>query len=182
MQKAQRIFRFAPSPNGELHLGHAYSALLNKNLARACGGKLLLRIEDIDTVRCTPKLEHQMLKDLEWIGFEWDETPRRQSDHFDEYRNALKVLLDAGLLYPSVMSRKQIASEIAKIEEAGKPWHRDPDGSPRYPGNERELSNVEQRNVIDGNTPYSLRLDMTRALAVCSTGLSWQEYQSGSVS
>ncbi|MEO0911128.1 MAG: glutamate--tRNA ligase family protein, partial [Pseudomonadota bacterium] len=78
------VFRFAPSSNGELHLGHAYSALLNQKMAHEYGGKLLLRIEDIDTVRCTPELEAKMLEDLEWLGLQWDETPRRQSEHFDE--------------------------------------------------------------------------------------------------
>ena len=83
------VFRFAPSPNGELHLGHAYSALLNPELARAAGGRLLLRIEDIDTTRCTPEFEAGIFRDLEWLGIDWEEPVRRQSEHFAEYRAML---------------------------------------------------------------------------------------------
>src|SRR5205823_11664604 len=89
---AQPIFRFAPSPNGYLHLGHALSALLNHDMARAAGGRLLLRIEDIDAARCRPQYEEAIYQDLAWLGLEWDEPVRRQSSHFDEYRAALARL------------------------------------------------------------------------------------------
>ena len=84
-----RIFRFAPSPNGYLHLGHAYSALLNADMARGCGGRLLLRIEDIDTARCRPEYETAIYEDLGWLGISWQTPVRRQSEHFDDYQAAL---------------------------------------------------------------------------------------------
>ncbi|TIW30431.1 MAG: tRNA glutamyl-Q(34) synthetase GluQRS, partial [Mesorhizobium sp.] len=86
-------FRFAPSPNGELHLGHAYSALLNQKLARATGGRLLLRIEDIDTTRCTPEFEAGIFRDLKWLGLGWEEPVRRQSDDFADYQAVLDRLI-----------------------------------------------------------------------------------------
>jgi len=165
-------FRFAPSPNGELHLGHAYSALLNLKMARDVEGKMLLRIEDIDTVRCTPELEKQMLEDLEWIGFEWDEEPIRQSARFDIYQEALDQLMDQELLYPTILSR----SEIKKlVSEKGESWPRDPDGAPFYPGSERGLSADEQTAILGADTPYTLRLDMTKTLSKNTIELFWVE-------
>jgi len=166
------IFRFAPSPNGELHLGHAYSALLNLKMARDVSGKMLLRIEDIDTVRCTPELEKQMLEDLEWIGFEWDEEPIRQSARFDIYQEALDQLMDQELLYPTILSR----SEIKKlVSEKGGSWPRDPDGAPFYPGSERGLSADEQTAILGADTPYTLRLDMAKTLSKNTIELFWVE-------
>ena len=179
MSEKQRVFRFAPSPNGELHLGHAYCALLNKKLARACEGKLLLRIENIDTARCTPELEHQMLKDLEWIGFEWDEPPRRQSDHFEDYRDALEILKQKNLVYPSLLSRKEIRDMIAGAQSAGTNWPRDPDGVPLYPGKERTLSATRKETIITGEQPYSFRLDMAKALSQYDQKLAWFENDQG---
>src|ERR1700753_919459 len=103
------VFRFAPSPNGFLHLGHAYSALLNFDLARASGGRLLLRIEDIDPTRCRPEFEAAIYEDIGWLGINWEMPVRRQSEHLGEYRAALDKLLAAGLLYPSFESRAEIA-------------------------------------------------------------------------
>ncbi|MDJ0614662.1 MAG: tRNA glutamyl-Q(34) synthetase GluQRS [Rhizobiaceae bacterium] len=168
MPDPKRVFRFAPSPNGELHLGHAYSALLNLKLARAAEGKCLLRIEDIDTARCTPELEKQMLEDLEWIGFEWDEEPRRQSQQFEFYRSALKRLEEQKLLYPSILSRSEIRQKVAEKEADGNRWPRDPDGSPIYPGDERFLDAEEQRSIIASGERYALRLDMESAVGVSS--------------
>ncbi|MEL6436014.1 MAG: tRNA glutamyl-Q(34) synthetase GluQRS [Pseudomonadota bacterium] len=128
------VFRFAPSPNGHLHLGHAFSALLNHDLAAEVGGRLLLRIEDIDTVRCTPQLERDMLEDLAWLGVDWEQPVRRQSDHFDDYQAALQDLVDAGVAYPSALSRGDV-KRIVEVEEAqGIEWPRDPDGAPLFPG------------------------------------------------
>lgn len=172
------VFRFAPSPNGYLHVGHAYSALLNLKMAREMNGKCLLRIDDIDTQRCTPELEAQMLRDLEWIGFEWDETPRRQSDHFDEYRNAVDVLDKLKLLYPSTLSRGEIKKIIKQRRDADEPCPIDPDGSPLYPGNERELNKSQHDQIIKSGTPYSLRLDMRKALEYYKTDLNWTEISS----
>jgi glutamyl-Q tRNA(Asp) synthetase len=95
------MFRFAPSPNGYLHLGHALSALENSDRARAAGGRLLLRIEDIDAARCRPEFEAAIYEDLAWLGLAWEEPVRRQSEHLDDYRAVLDRLTRAGLLYPS---------------------------------------------------------------------------------
>lgn len=169
------VFRFAPSPNGHLHMGHAYSALLNQKMAREAGGKLLLRIEDIDTQRCTPELETQMLHDLEWIGFEWDEKPRRQSEHFDDYAQALETLNALGLIYPSNLSRKQIKTMIAEKEMAGLNWPKDPDGTPVYPGNERELSKATHAKIISESKTYALRLNMQKSIQYLETIIGWNE-------
>ncbi len=169
------IFRFAPSPNGELHLGHTYSALLNLKLAREMNGLCLLRIEDIDTVRCTPELEQQMLQDLEWIGFEWDGEPRRQSEHFEEYQSALNTLIDHGLVYPSILSRSQAKRLVKEAEQNGQSWPRDPEGMPLFPGNEKTFNSAKQAEIINSGAPYSLRLDMEKASAGVREPLTWQE-------
>jgi glutamyl-Q tRNA(Asp) synthetase len=95
-----RILRFAPSPNGHLHLGHAHSALLNQDMTRELGGRLLLRIEDIDATRCRPAYEAAIVEDLHWLGVTWEVEVRRQSAHFDDYQAALSKLEAAGLVYP----------------------------------------------------------------------------------
>lgn len=168
-------FRFAPSPNGHLHLGHAYSALLNLKMARDSGGKCLLRIEDIDTQRCTPELELQMLKDLEWIGFEWDEEPRRQSLHFEEYREALNRLNSQKLLYPSFMSRSEIKKLIQSKEVTQGDWPRDPDGSPLYPGTERNWPEEKRKELMAQSKDFALRLDMQKATSKTGTKITWNE-------
>ena len=104
------VFRFAPSPNGHLHLGHALSALLNHHLARAAGGRMLLRIEDIDRERCRPEYEQAIYDDLAWLGIAWEQPVRRQSEHFDAYRDALAKLTEQGLVYPSFESRSEITA------------------------------------------------------------------------
>src|SRR5437016_4266475 len=125
-------FRFAPSPNGYLHLGHALSALINHDLARAAGARLLLRIEDIDRTRCRPAYEAAIFEDLGWLGVNWDGPVRRQSEHFDAYRAALDQLVAAELVYPAFESRAEIARLVAAREKLA-PWPRDPDGAPLYP-------------------------------------------------
>ena len=117
----QPVFRFAPSPNGYLHLGHALSALLNFDLAHAAGGSLLLRIEDIDTARCRPEYETAIYEDLAWLGIRWEMSVRRQSEHFDAYAGALARLARKGLIYPSFESRGEILRMIAE-HEAARPW------------------------------------------------------------
>src|ERR1700750_511607 len=107
------VFRFAPSPNGYLHLGHAYSALLNFNLARRSGGRFLLRVEDIDPTRCRPEFEAAICQDLAWLGIAWEQPVRRQSEHFDWYRDALQRLTAQGLIYPAFESRAEIAKLVA---------------------------------------------------------------------
>jgi len=169
------VFRFAPSPNGYLHLGHAYSALLNQKLARQFGGRLLLRIEDIDTARCTQELEAQMLRDLEWIGFEWDGIPRRQSEHFDEYMDALEKLKESELVYPSLMSRGEIRQFVSDFETDQKKWPRDPDGAAVYPGQERNLEPEEMQEIMAGGKQYALRLNMEKACGQVNHKLFWNE-------
>ena len=118
--------RFAPSPTGLLHLGHAHSALLAWRLARQGHGRFLLRIEDIDETRCRPDFADAIVEDLAWLGLDWDGPVRRQSQHFDDYRAALERLDGAGLLYPCFCTRADIRSEIAR---AGAAPH-GPDGVP----------------------------------------------------
>src|SRR3954451_11321177 len=127
------VFRFAPSPNGYLHLGHAYSALLNFDLARRSGGRFLLRIEDIDITRCRPEFEAAIFEDLGWLGIEWETPVRRQSEHLAVYREAVAKLAAEGLIYRAFESRAEIARLVAE-RDANAPWPRDPDGVPLYPG------------------------------------------------
>jgi glutamyl-Q tRNA(Asp) synthetase len=159
------VFRFAPSPNGYLHLGHAYSALLNADLAHAAGGRLLLRIEDIDETRCRPEYGAAIYEDLRWLGLTWDEPVRRQSEHYDDYRATLAKLEGLGLIYPSFESRAEITRTAAG---------RDPDGGPLYSGAGKSLSTAERQRRIEAGEPYALRLDMNAAMA--RTGaLQWNE-------
>jgi glutamyl-Q tRNA(Asp) synthetase len=167
----QPVFRFAPSPNGYLHLGHAYSALLNAQMARASGGRFLLRIEDIDTARCRPEYESAICEDLAWLGISWEEPVRRQSEHFDAYAQALRTL--DSLLYPSFESRGEIARLVAERKGQGS-WPRDPDGAPLYPGTARSLPEAERRRRMSMGEPYALRLDMAEAVAQAGP-LAWNE-------
>ncbi len=165
------VFRFAPSPNGYLHLGHALSALINFEMARATGGRFLLRIEDIDTTRCRPHYEDAIYEDLAWLGLTWEEPVRRQSAHLDDYRAALTQLDD--LVYPSFETRGEIARLVAERDRHAR-WPRDPDGAPLYPGDGRALSAAERRRRMAADEPYALRLDM--AAAIARTGpLTWVE-------
>jgi glutamyl-Q tRNA(Asp) synthetase len=171
------VFRFAPSPNGYLHLGHAYSALLNFDLARRSGGRFLLRIEDIDATRCRPEFESAMYEDLAWLGISWETPVRRQSLHFADYRAAVERLSAQGLIYPSFESRAKIARGVAGREARG-PWPRDPDGAPLYPGDAKMLSSSERIRLIESGVPYALRLDMEAACARAGT-LGWTEHGEG---
>src|SRR5258708_9588144 len=124
-----RLFRFAPSPNGYLHLGHAFSALLNFDLARQNGGGLLLRVEDIDVTRCRPEFEAAIHEDLAWLGIAWETPVRRQSEHLADYREALEKLSAQGLVYPSFETRADIAKLVARRQASGR-WPPEPDGAP----------------------------------------------------
>ncbi len=157
------VFRFAPSPNGHLHLGHAYSALLNEKLAREAGGKLLLRIEDVDRQRSRPHFEAAIIDDLNWLGIVFAETPRRQSEHQTLYQTALDDLIARGLAYPSTISR----SEIAALAAENPNWPHDPDGA--------FLPPVSGRGFKDIEGPFAIRLNMAAALASCSEPVGWQE-------
>ena len=174
-----QVFRFAPSPNGELHLGHARSALLNARLAGETGGRFLLRIEDIDLERCTPEFEAGIYRDLAWLGLAWEEPVRRQSEHFADYAAALERLKKDGLVYPSYMSRGDVRDHIAG-QSSARPWPRDPDGAPHYPDVDRRLSRRERARRIAAGAPHSWRLDMDAARARIGRPLSWAEEGAGS--
>lgn len=156
-----RTFRFAPSPNGFLHLGHAFSALLNADLAGAAGGRLLLRMEDIDTARCRPEFETAIYEDLAWLGLGWEKPVRRQSEHFADYRAALDRLAGMGLVYPAFLTRAEIRARTADPA-----WPRDPDGAPLYPGDERMLDAQAAEDRIAAGLPYALRLRMDEAIRI----------------
>jgi glutamyl-Q tRNA(Asp) synthetase len=172
-----RILRFAPSPNGHLHLGHAYSALLNADMARDFGGRLLLRIEDIDAERCRPEFEAAIHDDLRWLGVTWEEPVRRQSEHFDDYAGAIAKLEAQNLLYPSFESRRELTAMVAELDQRGG-WPRDPDGVSIYPGRARKLSAAERQRRRDAGEPFALRLAMDRAVARAGV-LTWTETGAG---
>jgi glutamyl-Q tRNA(Asp) synthetase len=167
------VTRFAPSPTGYLHLGHAYSALDAWRTARGAGGKFLLRIEDIDRTRCKPEFTDAILEDLAWLGLDWDGEVRKQSEHFTDYEAALDTLDVAGLIYPCFCTRAAIAAEIARAGGA-------PQGEegPIYPGTCRDLTTEERLRRIASGEGFALRLDVARALA--RTGpLEWEEEGEG---
>jgi glutamyl-Q tRNA(Asp) synthetase len=167
------VFRFAPSPNGRLHLGHAFSALLNEKMAREQGGRFLLRIEDIDTLRCSPELTAAMLADLAWLGLRWEEPVLRQSAHLSRYQTAQQSLRRRGLVYPCFCSRQEIA------RAAGSDAPRDPEGQPIYPGTCRHLAETERAQRLARGDPHAWRIDMERALAALDTPLFFIEESSG---
>ena len=180
MPPAPPVFRFAPSPNGRLHLGHALSALTNEALARRFGGRLLLRIEDIDLTRCRPEFAEGIEEDLAWLGiqFEWDH--RRQSAHFDDYAGVLAVLRQHGLVYPCFCSRQEIRNAVAAREAAtGKPWPVDPDGAPLYPGLCKRLDPDDAARRIAAGEPHVLRLDMAAAIAALRQPLRYTVFDAG---
>ncbi|MTI18383.1 tRNA glutamyl-Q(34) synthetase GluQRS [Rhodobacteraceae bacterium RKSG542] len=173
---SQPVLRFAPSPNGHLHLGHAYSALLNAKLAQQLGGRFLVRIEDIDKARCTQTLIDEMFEDLTWLGVTCEEPVRRQSEHFEAYAEALAQLEATGLVYRAYASRAQVKAFISTYEETGRSWPRDPDGAPLYPPEEAILSPETLASLAaDPNAPFALRLDMAKALKLIGAELFWQE-------
>ena len=167
---AQPTFRFAPSPNGRLHLGHAYSALLNFELARRLDGRFLVRIEDIDPARSRPELVADIIEDLTWLGLVWEQPVRRQSEHFDDYRKPAGRLSAAGLLYPCFASRRDI--EAASAGSGA----RDPDGAPIYPGLWRDAEPPAVAARLAGGAPHALRLDMQRALVHAPGELDFQTF------
>lgn len=171
--------RFAPSPNGRLHLGHAFSALVNVAAARAAGGTYLVRIEDIDTARCRPEYEAGILDDLAFLDAAPDAPPRRQSAHFPDYQAALDRLEGMGLIYPAFESRAEIARAVLEIEaRTGRPAPRDPDGVPRMPVPRAAVAEPERAERRAAGHPHVLRLDMAAAIATAEAAggpLFWRE-------
>ncbi len=169
------VTRFAPSPTGLLHLGHAWSALAGWRAARDAGGRFLLRIEDIDPGRRRPGFDAAILEDLAWLGLDWDGGVRRQSEHFDDYAAALARLKGEGLVYPCFCTRGRIEAEIAAAASA-------PHGplGAVYPGACRRLSDGERRDRIAGGERHAWRLDA--AGAARRTGpLTWLEEGEGAI-
>lgn len=172
-----QIYRFAPTPNGPLHLGHALSALIDHDMARAAGGRFLVRMEDIDTTRCRPEHERSILDDLAWLGLSWDDPVRRQSAHMKSYRDALAVMRCRGLVYPAFATRGDVRAFVADRPF----WPRDPEGTPHYPGFERMMTTEERTRRLAAGQPHAWRLDMSAALATLSPAetLAWTETGAG---
>ncbi|NIY76513.1 tRNA glutamyl-Q(34) synthetase GluQRS [Thalassospira sp. HF15] len=167
------ITRFAPSPTGYLHLGHAASALFSAKQAGP-NGRFLLRIEDIDQTRCRPEYLEAIYEDLAWLGLEWETPVRVQSDHFTDYQAILDRLSDMELLYPCFCTRKDIQAEIARIDNAP----HGPDGA-LYPGTCRHCSVTERQDRIAAGESYALRLDMTAAIRRVGKELTWFDRAAG---
>ena len=163
MPDPQPVFRFAPSPNGHLHLGHAYSALFGQEMARRAGGRFLLRIEDIDRERSRAEFEAAIYEDLAWLGVEWEMPVRRQSEHLTDYARALARLRALDLVYPCFASRKEIA---AAVQDGDGRASRDPDGAALYPGLYRDMTPGTAASRIAAGEPYALRLHMEKAVAL----------------
>jgi glutamyl-Q tRNA(Asp) synthetase len=169
------VTRFAPSPTGLLHLGHAHAALFAWAAARRENGRFLLRIEDIDLGRSRPEFETALFEDLTWLGLSWPTPVRRQSEHLADYRAALDTLDAQGLLYPCFCTRRDVADEIARSGAAPQ----GPDG-PIYPGICRHLSAEERAGRIAAGEAYALRLDVTKAMGL-SGALTWHDRGHGTV-
>ena len=168
------VTRFAPSPTGFLHLGHAYSAL-TAAAASGRGGKFHLRIEDIDPTRSKPEFDDAIQEDLAWLGLKWENPVIRQSKRMDAYHDALKKLERKGLVYPCFCSRTDIKAEIERSAAAP----HGPDG-PVYPGLCRDLDQEQSQNRIDEGESHAIRLDMGRAAAIAGP-MSFQDAAHGTV-
>jgi glutamyl-Q tRNA(Asp) synthetase len=182
MTKARPIItRFAPSPTGFLHLGHAYSALLSERQALTSGGQFLLRIEDIDIKRTKPEFEKAIIEDLTWLGLKWEGKIRRQSDHFDEYEKVIKELKERNLIYPCYCSRKEIRAEIQNASMA--PHDTFPSSvGPIYPGTCRSLTEKQSKKRNNLGHSFALRLNSTLALQITNKTdgpLIWNDFEKG---
>jgi len=169
------VTRFAPSPTGLLHVGHAYAALLAWRRARQAGGRFLLRIEDIDEGRCREEFVAAIREDLAWLGLDWDGPVRRQSEHWEDYRAALDRLVARGLVYPCFCTRAEIKAEIARADGA-------PQGEegPLYPGTCRHLSENDRTARIGAGASFALRLDVAKAVALTGP-VFWEDEAKGRV-
>lgn len=168
------VTRFAPSPTGSLHLGHAYAAREAWRAAVEAGGRFLVRLEDIDGTRVRPEFEAGIFEDLAWLGMRWEEPVRKQSEHWEDYRAALAKLEEMGLLYPCFCTRKAIQEEVARMGQAP----HGPDGV-LYPGTCRELGEDERAARRQSGEGYALRLDVARAVALVGRELKWLDRARG---
>jgi glutamyl-Q tRNA(Asp) synthetase len=173
MTDLRPVLRFAPSPTGHLHVGHAFSTLFTARMAERLGGRFLLRIEDTDATRCRPEFEAAIYEDLAWLGLTWEEPVRRQSDHLADYAAALNALRGMALAYPCFASRREIAEAAERL---GPAWPRDPDGAPLYPGLCRDADPAASAARIAASEPYALRLDNRKALAKANIALSYVSF------
>jgi glutamyl-Q tRNA(Asp) synthetase len=172
---SRQTVRFAPTPSGYMHLGHAYSALIAWSNAQAEGSRFLLRIEDIDRSRCRPAFEQAIYEDLAWLGIDWQRPVRHQSDHMADYAEALKTLGDHGVLYPCFCTRSEVQAEIENADAAP----HGPDG-PHYPGTCRDLNRAEQNRRIRAGNAHALRIDMVKAVAITGP-LIWTDRKAGAI-
>ena len=177
MSEKQVITRFAPSPNGHLHLGHAYSAMFAQSAAEERGGRFLLRIEDIDQDRCMPEFEESIIQDLDWLGLSWGKPVFRQSDHLNNYKTALDMLGQMGVLYPCFCTRKEILAEIKGAIHAPHETRLGPDG-PIYPGSCRNLPFDERQSRLESDEPFALRLNVTQAQSLVGN-IQWNDLDKG---
>ena len=168
------VTRFAPSPTGWLHLGHAFAALFAQREAEKGRGRFLVRLEDIDVARVRPEYEVALREDLKWLGLRWEEPMRKQSEHFPDYQQALDQLSDLGVLYPCFCTRREIQEEIQRAGNAPQ----GPDG-PLYPGTCRSRSKVEREERMAEGAAYALRLDVTEALKRVPNSLAWEDLSRG---
>jgi glutamyl-Q tRNA(Asp) synthetase len=168
------VTRFAPSPSGYLHIGHAYSALFGYEAARLSGGRFMLRIEDIDTQRCRIEFERAIFEDLTWLGLPWHGEPMRQSTSMQRYADALGQLQALGVIYPCFCTRKQIRVEV---EQSGRAPH-GPNAELVYPGICRDIASAESGRRIAQGEPFAWRLDLTKALALTGP-IAWYDCRAG---
>ncbi len=170
----QVVSRFAPSPSGYLHLGHALAALFAERAARAVGGRFLLRIEDIDAARCRAEYDAALQEDLRWLGVAWDEPVLRQSTRLEAYEHALAALRERALVYPCFCTRADIRAEVARSPSAP----HGPDGA-LYPGTCRTLTEAERTERIQSGAPFAWRIDVARAVASIGHPLYWRDAAAG---
>lgn len=175
-KKKRFTTRFAPSPTGLLHKGHAFAALTAYQRAQYECGRFLLRVEDIDTTRCKPAFIQAIYEDLAWLGIKWEQPVRIQSEHFDDYMHALTQLKLRGLAYPCFCTRKEIQAEIEQAPSAPHGF----DG-PIYPGTCKNLTNVQIKDRMDKGTPYAWRLNLALALENIKTPLTWIDEIHGTI-
>lgn len=167
--------RFAPSPTGLLHVGHARAAMVARDFARSGGGKFLLRFEDIDTTRTRPEFYRNIEEDLKWLGLEWDEFPLRQTDRKNDYESAIGSLITRGIAYPCFCTRREILAELSRMSRAP----HGPEG-PLYPGTCRGLSGIEQARKISAGEDYAWRLDAHAAAQFCGE-LKFSDLRHGTI-